>query len=245
MLEVRGLCKNFGGLQAIKNLNLDLAEGQLLGVIGPNGAGKTTLLNLITGYLSPTAGTVTLNNEAITGLKPFEVCHAGIARTFQVVQPFTEMTVIENVIAGALFSQKKSISVEEAREYCVEPLRKVGLLNKQEQLAGGLTLGEQKKLEFARALATSPKILFLDEVMAGLTRGEVEELMEMLADVNRSGVTILMIEHLVHVILELADWVYVLNFGEELFQGTSDEVMSHPEVIESYLGRPLESTDGV
>lgn len=242
MLEVRGLCKNFGGLEAIKNLNLDLGEGQLLGVIGPNGAGKTTLLNLITGYLSPTAGTITLNNKAITGLKPFEVCHAGIARTFQVVQPFTEMTVMENVITGALFSQKRSISVEEAREYCAEPLRKVGLLSKQDQLAGGLTLGEQKKLEFARALATSPKILFLDEVMAGLTRGEVEEMMEMLADVNRSGVTILMIEHLVHVILQLADWVFVLNFGEELFQGTSDEVMSHPEVIESYLGRPLEAS---
>lgn len=242
MLEVRGLCKNFGGLEAIKNLNMDLAEGQLLGVIGPNGAGKTTLLNLITGYLMPTAGTVALKNEEITGLKPFQVCHAGIARTFQVVQPFTEMTVMENVITGALFSQKKSISVEEAREHCAEPLRKVGLLGKQDQLAGALTLGEQKKLEFARALATTPRILFLDEVMAGLTRGEVEEMMEMLADVNRSGVTILMIEHLVHVILQLADWVFVLNFGEELFQGTSDDVMSHPEVIESYLGRPLESS---
>ncbi|PIQ43823.1 MAG: ABC transporter ATP-binding protein [Gammaproteobacteria bacterium CG12_big_fil_rev_8_21_14_0_65_46_12] len=242
MLEVRGLCKNFGGLQAINNLNLDLAEGQLLGVIGPNGAGKTTLLNLITGYLTPTAGTVSLNKKEITGLKPFQVCHAGIARTFQVVQPFTEMTVMDNVITGALFSQEKSISVEEARELCADPLRKVGLLGKQDQLAGALTLGELKKLEFARALATGPKILFLDEVMAGLTRGEVEEMMEILAEVNKSGVTILMIEHLVHVILQLADWVFVLNFGEELFQGTSDEVMSHPEVIESYLGRPLEAS---
>lgn len=242
MLEVNGLCKNFGGLLAINNLSLRLDEGQLLGVIGPNGAGKTTLLNLITGYLTPTAGTVKLNGTDITGLKPYQICHTGVARTFQVVQPFTEMTVMENVATGAIFSQKKSVSIEEARELSIDPLRKVGLLGKRDQLAGALTLGEKKKLEFARALATGPKILLLDEVMAGLTRGEVEEMMEMLAEVNKSGVTILMIEHLVHVILALADWVFVLDFGEELFQGTPDEVMSHPEVIESYLGRPLEAS---
>ena len=241
MLEVRGLCKNFGGLLAINNVNLDLKEGQLLGVIGPNGAGKTTLLNLITGFLTPTAGSVKLNGKDITRLKPYEICHNGVARTFQVVQPFTEMTVMENVATGAIFAQKKSISIEEARERSIDPLRKVGLLTKSDQLAGALTLGEKKKLELARALATGPKILLLDEVMAGLTRGEVEAMMEMLADVNKSGVTILMIEHLVHVILALSDWVYVLNFGEELFQGAPDEVMSHPEVIESYLGRPLEA----
>jgi branched-chain amino acid transport system ATP-binding protein len=240
MLEIRGLCKNFGGLKAINDVSLDLKRGQLLGVIGPNGAGKTTLLNLITGYLSPTAGTVSLHGTDITGLKPFQICHIGITRTFQVVQPFTEMTVMENVVTGALFSQKKSICVEEARERCIDPLRKVGLLAKQDQLAGALTQGEKKKLEFARALATRPEILLLDEVMAGLTRGEIEEMMEMLTGVNESGVTILMIEHLVHVILALADRVFVLDFGEELFQGTPDEVMSHPEVIESYLGRPLE-----
>jgi branched-chain amino acid transport system ATP-binding protein len=242
MLKIRGLNKNFGGLMAIKDLNLDLDKGQLLGVIGPNGAGKTTLLNLITGYLTPTSGTVSLKDKDITGLKPFEICHLGVARTFQVVQPFTEMTVMDNVVTGALFSDKKSLSVVEARERCIDPLQKVGLLGKQDQLAGMLTLGEKKKLELARALATSPNLLFLDEVMAGLTRGEVEEMMDVLTEVSRSGVTILMIEHLVHVILALADHVFVLNFGEELFQGSPDEVMSHPEVIESYLGRPLEQS---
>jgi branched-chain amino acid transport system ATP-binding protein len=242
MLKIRGLNKNFGGLMAIKDLNLDLDKGQLLGVIGPNGAGKTTLLNLITGYLTPTSGTVSLKDKDITGLKPFEICHLGVARTFQVVQPFTEMTVMDNVVTGALFSDKKSLSVVEARERCIDPLQKVGLLGKQDQLAGMLTLGEKKKLELARALATSPNLLFLDEVMAGLTRGEVEEMMDVLTEVSRSGVTILMIEHLVHVILALADRVFVLNFGEELFQGSPDEVMSHPEVIESYLGRPLEQS---
>ncbi|MGX0978496.1 branched-chain amino acid transport system ATP-binding protein [Roseovarius sp. MBR-51] len=242
MLKIRGLKKNFGGLMAIKDLNLDLDKGQLLGVIGPNGAGKTTLLNLITGYLTPTSGTVSLKDKDITGLKPFEICHLGVARTFQVVQPFTEMTVMDNVVTGALFSDKKSLSVVEARERCIDPLQKVGLLEKQDQLAGTLTLGEKKKLELARALATSPNLLFLDEVMAGLTRGEVEEMMDVLTEVSRSGVTILMIEHLVHVILALADHVFVLNFGEELFQGSPDEVMSHPEVIESYLGRPLEQS---
>lgn len=243
MLKIRELNKNFGGLMAIKNLNLDLEKGQLLGVIGPNGAGKTTLLNLVTGYLTPTSGTVSLENQNITGLKPFEICHLGVARTFQVVQPFTEMTVMENVVTGALFSNKKSISIETARKRCIDPLRKVGLLEKQDQLAGALTLGEKKKLELARALATNPNLLFLDEVMAGLTRGEVEEMMDVLTEVSRSGVTILMIEHLVHVILALADRVFVLDFGEELFQGSPDEVMSHPEVIESYLGRPLERSE--
>tara|TARA_R110002020_G_scaffold136630_5_gene304612 strand:- start:20541 stop:21272 length:732 start_codon:yes stop_codon:yes gene_type:complete len=243
MLKIRGLNKNFGGLMAIKDLNFDLEKGQLLGVIGPNGAGKTTLLNLITGYLTPTSGVVSLENQDITGLKPFEICHLGVARTFQVVQPFTEMTVMENVVTGALFSSKKSISIEAARERCIDPLRKVGLLGKQDQLAGALTLGEKKKLELARALATSPNLLFLDEVMAGLPRGEVEEMMDVLIEVSRSGVSILMIEHLVHVILALADKVFVLNFGEELFQGSPDQVMSHPEVIESYLGRPLERTE--
>lgn len=243
MLRIRGLNKNFGGLMAIKDLNLDLDKGQLLGVIGPNGAGKTTLLNLITGYLTPTSGTVSLEDKNITGLKPFEICHLGVARTFQVVQPFTEMTVMDNVVTGALFSDKNSISVVEARERCIDPLQKVGLLEKQDQLAGTLTLGEKKRLELARALATSPNLLFLDEVMAGLTRGEVEEMMDVLTEVSRSGVTILMIEHLVHVILALADRVFVLNFGEELFQGSPDQVMSHPEVIESYLGSPLEQSE--
>ncbi len=242
MLRIRGLNKNFGGLMAIKDLNLDLDKGQLLGVIGPNGAGKTTLLNLITGYLTPTSGTVSLEDKNITGLKPFEICHLGVARTFQVVQPFTEMTVMDNVVTGALFSDKNSISVVEARERCIDPLQKVGLLEKQDQLAGTLTLGEKKRLELARALATNPNLLFLDEVMAGLTRGEVEEMMDVLTEVSRSGVTILMIEHLVHVILALADRVFVLNFGEELFQGSPDQVMSHPEVIESYLGSPLEQS---
>lgn len=240
MLEIRNLSKRFGGLQAVSDLSLTLRDNQLLGIIGPNGAGKTTLLNLVTGYLRPSGGSVLLDGEPVTGLPPFRICRLGIARTFQVVRPFNEMSVADNVMTGVLFCGRHDGGMRAARAACEEPLALVGLADKRNVPAGALTLGEKKKLELARALATAPKVLLLDEVMAGLPHHEVEDLMEALERIHANGTAILMIEHLVHVILRLAEHVVVLNFGQKLFEGAPAQVLEHPDVVESYLGRRLE-----
>jgi branched-chain amino acid transport system ATP-binding protein len=245
MLEVNGLSKNFGGLAAVSNLSLTIRRGEIFGVIGPNGAGKTTLLNLITGYLAASKGSILFEGRELRGLSPSKICHRGIARTFQVVRPFVEMSVIDNVMTGALFAPTRRISMAEARIRAGSALDLVGLLDKRDMLAGELTIGEKKKLELARALATKPRLLFLDEVMAGLAGGEVEVLMDVVERVADSGTTILMIEHLVGVILALTDRVLVLDFGRELFQGAPEDVVAHPEVINSYLGKPLDQSQMV
>ena len=245
MLEVNGLSKNFGGLAAVSDLSLTIRRGEIFGVIGPNGAGKTTLLNLITGYLAASKGSILFEGRELRGLSPSKICHRGIARTFQVVRPFVEMSVIDNVMTGALFAPTRRISMAEARIRAGSALDLVGLLDKRDMLAGELTIGEKKKLELARALATKPRLLFLDEVMAGLAGGEVEVLMDVVERVADSGTTILMIEHLVGVILALTDRVLVLDFGRELFQGAPEDVVAHPEVIDSYLGKPLDQSQMV
>ena len=240
MLRVEGVSKRFGGLAAVSSLSFELRRGEILGVIGPNGAGKTTLLNVITGYSAPSEGTILLEGKKLNGLAPYEICRLGIARTFQVVRPFGEMTLADNVMTGALFASSRWLSTQEARHRADEALDTVGLLAKRDVLASDLTIGEKKKLELARALATKSKILLLDEVMSGLTGSEIEAVMDVVERVADSGMTILMIEHLVGVIVALCDRVLVLNFGSELFQGTPDEAIAHPQVIESYLGQPLE-----
>jgi branched-chain amino acid transport system ATP-binding protein len=245
MLEVNGLSKNFGGLAAVSDLSLTIRRGEIFGVIGPNGAGKTTLLNLITGYLAASKGSILFEGRELRGLSPSKICHRGIARTFQVVRPFVEMSVIDNVMTGALFAPTRRISMAEARIRAGSALDLVGLLDKRDMLAGELTIGEKKKLELARALATKPRLLFLDEVMAGLAGGEVEVLMDVVERVADSGTTVLMIEHLVGVILALTDRVLVLDFGRELFQGAPEDVVAHPEVIDSYLGKPLDQSQMV
>ncbi len=240
MLKVSGLSKHYGGVAAISGLSFELERGEILGVIGPNGAGKTTLLNLITGYSTPNDGSILLEGKEISGLAPYEICRLGVARTFQVVRPFAEMTVNDNVMTGALFASNNWISARDAAARAEQALDMVGLLHKKAMLGGDLAIGEKKKLELARALATQSKLLLLDEVMSGLTGAEIDAVMDAIERVADSGVTILMIEHLVGVILALADRVLVLNFGRELFQGVPEEVIAHPDVIESYLGQPLE-----
>jgi branched-chain amino acid transport system ATP-binding protein len=241
VLKVSGLSKRYGGVTAISGLSFELARGEILGVIGPNGAGKTTLLNLITGYSVPNDGSILLEGKELRGLAPYEICRLGVARTFQVVRPFAEMTVNDNVMTGALFASDKWISAQSAAIRAEQALDMVGLLHKRNVLGGDLTIGEKKKLELARALATQSKLLLLDEVMSGLTGSEIDAIMDAIERVADSGVTILMIEHLVGVILALADRVLVLNFGRELFQGIPEEVIAHPDVIETYLGQPIET----
>jgi branched-chain amino acid transport system ATP-binding protein len=240
MLEVENLRKNFGGLRAINGLGFILREHQFMGVIGPNGAGKTTLLSLITGYLSPTAGEIRFEGKRIDGLRPYTICRLGIGRTFQVVQPFGEMTVFDNVLTGALFSRKPLLAPDVARKQCENAIRLAGLEKRRNSLARTLTIGEKKRLELAKALATEPRLLLLDEVMAGLTRGEVDIMVGVLRNIHAAGMTILMIEHLVHVVLALTDEVLVLNFGSLLFRGQPREAVSDPRVIESYLGPPID-----
>ena len=245
MLKITNLSKSFAGLRAISDLSFNVPTGQFFGIIGANGAGKTTLLNLITGYMPPSSGTIEFEGKPIHGLPPYRIAHLGIGRTFQITQPFAEMSVLDNVMTGALFSQQGSRrSIAEARAMCDEPLRIVGLTEQASLPAGALTLGGKKKLELARVLATEPKLLLLDEVMGGLTHGEIEDLMSALKRIHASGTTVVMIEHLVHVILDLCEHVFVLNFGQELFRGAPNDVVSHPEVIEAYLGKPLAPREG-
>jgi branched-chain amino acid transport system ATP-binding protein len=240
VLRIANVGKSFGGLRAIADVSFDVPRGQFFGIIGANGAGKTTLLNLITGYMPPSSGMIEFEGEPIHGLPPYRIAHRGIGRTFQITQPFAEMSVLDNVMTGALFSRRGARrSLKEARAMCDEPLHLVGLTAQADMPAGALTLGGKKKLELARVLATEPKLLLLDEVMGGLTRGEIEDLMVVLQRIHAAGTTVVMIEHLVHVILDLCDHVFVLNFGRQLFRGTPQEVVSNPEVIEAYLGKPL------
>lgn len=240
ILEVENVGVVFGGLRALDGVKFQVRPGDCFGIIGANGAGKTTLLNVVTGYQRPTTGTIKFDGTPARGKTPYQLAKLGMGRTFQITQPFVEMSVVENVMTGALFSANgRKRSIAEARAFCEEPLRLVGLANQANVLAGSLTLGAKKKLELARVLATEPKLMLLDEVMGGLTRFEVEETSEVLERIrDQRKTTIVMVEHLVHVITRLCDHVFVLNFGRELFQGRPDDVVEHPEVIQAYLGKP-------
>jgi branched-chain amino acid transport system ATP-binding protein len=194
----------------------------------------------MTGYLKPSGGSIKFEGQEIGGLAPYKVCRLGVGRTFQIVRPFQEMTVEDNVMTGALFSSPERISVAEGRKRAEQPLRLTGLWDLRNMLAGALTIGQKKKLELARSLAVQPKFLLLDEVMGGVAKREVDELIGVLRRIHATGVTIMMIEHVIEAILELAQHVVVLNFGKKLFEGAPREVIEHPAVIESYLGRPLD-----
>ncbi len=243
ILQVETVTKSFGGLRAISELSLTVQAGQCFGIIGANGAGKTTLLNLITGYDRPSSGSIRFAGRDITGMPPYRLCRLGMGRSFQIVQPFAEMTVIDNVMTGALFSRNgRGRSLAQARAACERMLDLVGLTAQAHQRAGTLTIGAKKKLELARVLATEPTLMLLDEVMGGLTRGEIEDCIATLERIKATATTIVMIEHHVHVITRLCDHVFVLDFGRALFEGTPAEVVAHPEVIQAYLGKPQEKS---
>jgi len=235
ILEARGLSKRFGGLLAVSDVTFDLHEGEILAIIGPNGAGKTTLLNLLSGLFRPTSGTLSLLGRDVTNEGMARRCHLGLGRAFQIVRPFPEMTVLENVTVGALFG-KPGTGLAEARERAFALLELTGLAKHADKAAHDLTLLQDKRLEVARALATRPKVLLLDEVMAGLRPGEAQEAVELVRRVRADGVTILFIEHIMPVVRDLADRVVVMDTGRVLAQGTYADVVRDPRVVEAYLG---------
>lgn len=236
VLEVIRVSKRFLGLQALKEVSLHLEEGEILAVIGPNGAGKSTLLNLLSGLLRPDSGRILFQGQDITHLPPEARTHLGLGRAFQIVQPLPELTVRENLLVGARFG-KPQVRQKEAEAWVEEVLRLTGLERRAEALAGELTLLEDKRLELARALATRPRVLLLDEVMAGLRPKEAEEAVTLVRRIRDAGVSILFIEHLMPVVRALADRVVVLDYGEVIAEGTYQKVAQDQRVREAYLGR--------
>jgi branched-chain amino acid transport system ATP-binding protein len=223
----------FGGLVALRDVSLTLSQGQIKSIIGPNGAGKTTLFNLISGFMAPGKGEIRFNNQSITGQPPEKIAHAGVARTFQVVKPFSNLTALENVLVGALNVHGH---LRKAREEAVKILDYIGMADKAEWPAGKLTLEDLKRLELGRALAIRPRLLLLDEVMAGLNPSEVEEFIALIRRIRNDGVTILLIEHIMHAILSLSDEVLVLNHGEKIYEGDTHGAVKDRRVVEAYLG---------
>jgi branched-chain amino acid transport system ATP-binding protein len=235
LLELDGLSKSYGALKVIDDLHVHLDAGEALGVVGPNGAGKTTMLHLAAGQLRPDAGRVRLDGQDVTGLPPRARCQLGLARTFQVPRPFSGMTVYENVLVGATFGGPRAAGGD-AHQASLEALDLAGLTGQVNRLAGSLTLLERKRLELARALATGPRVLLLDEVAGGLTEPEVHQLVATVRQVRRAGVSIVWIEHIVHALLSVADRIVAINFGRKLIEGDPRTVMASPEVRDVYLG---------
>jgi branched-chain amino acid transport system ATP-binding protein len=233
LLSVRGLTKRFGGLTAVDNVSFTVNEGDILGIIGPNGAGKTTLFHLITGFLRPDRGEVIFQNRTITGWKAHRISRLGMTRTFQITRPFRNLNVRDNVAVAAF---RRTRSLAEARDIADEMLRFVGMEPYREYDTEKLPVGLKKKLELAKALATRPSLLFLDEVMGGLSSEEVKELMRVLRKVHERGTTLVVIEHVLPAIKELCHRVIVLHHGSMLAQGNTHEVLRHPEVVAAYLG---------
>jgi branched-chain amino acid transport system ATP-binding protein len=234
ILEVADVSKNFSGLRAVSEVSFVVPEHAIFAIIGPNGAGKTTLFNMIAGVFAPNAGTITFAGDRIDGHPPDEVCRRGIGRTFQIVRPFPGLTVEDNVVVGALLRQR---DVAAARKRAHDVLRQLDLFDKRSQPAGSLTLPDRKRLEVARALATGPKLLLLDEVMAGLRPTETDRMVEILKKLNReTGVTILLIEHVMRAVMSLASRVLVLHHGAKIAEGTPETVVREPAVVQSYLG---------
>lgn len=234
ILSVNQLTRRFGGLVAVDDLSFALEEGEILGLIGPNGAGKTTVFNCLSGFLSADGGEIRFEGKPIKGLQPFQICRLGMARTFQIVKPFLTISVFDNVMVGALSGGR---SLREARQATSEIIESVGLGKMRDVEAQGLPLPLRKRMEVARALATQPKIILLDEVMAGLNPTEVDEMIGLIEMMNRAGISVLLIEHVMRGVMALSQRVVVINYGRKIAEGSPGEIVKNREVVEAYLGK--------
>lgn len=237
LLEVENVSKAFDGVLAINRVSFDLNQGEVLGLIGPNGAGKSTLFNIITGIFKPCAGRIRFDDRDITAMAPHKICQLGIARTFQLVKPFSRLTPLENIMVGRAYGSQPALNTKQARVEAEQILSLSGLGNKRVRAAGMLNLMDRKRLEIARALATKPKMLLLDEMMAGLNPAELDDAIGLVKAIRDSEVSLIVVEHVMKVIMGISDRVIVLKTGEKIADGTPQEIVTNREVIKAYLGR--------
>ncbi len=235
-LDIHQVSKSFGGLMVIPELSFSLMEGEVLGIIGPNGSGKTTLFNLVTGFLKTDKGKIEFSGQEITNKRPSSICKLGITRTFQLVKPFAGLTSLDNVVAGRAYGKSPAKDLKQAIREAEDLLELVGLASKKDTPAAGLNLIDRKKLEIARALATHPVLLLLDEVFAGLNLKEVEEALRLLTTIRSRGITLMVVEHVLKVILGISERVIVLSSGEKIFEGAPQDAIQDEKVIKAYLG---------
>jgi branched-chain amino acid transport system ATP-binding protein len=235
-LEGKRLIIHFGGLMALQGVDFYITKGEIFGLIGPNGAGKTTLFNILAGVYKPDAGEILFKGESLIGLRPDQICKKGIARTFQIAKPFLNLSVLENVTLGAYFGCSKKEGPKQTRERAEEVIERVGLKEKTDTMANKLTLVERKHLELARALATQPEILLLDEIVGGLNPTETIEMVKTILGIRASGITIFLIEHVLKAVMKVSDRIMVIHYGKKIAEGHPDDIVSNEEVIKAYLG---------